>query len=200
MRVRKSFSVNELVKMSEALGINVNLLCTGRVDYEAVAEQYFNQKKVFPFRYSVSEEKLGRARGIQVILKYLSGYWGPVFAKRVLSRLQLHSESFMDPCEFIHPGIYFDLFHELSSEGFTLEQFAAIGKASLKFGSTGIDTLLSEKKDPQSLYTAVHEEVFPKFYDRCFEYLPQKISSDETVAKIVVSEEAKDRFHTHVFG
>lgn len=197
---KEKLSADEFVRLCQSFDINPKLVSSGGVDYVTLAERFHTRRTAIPRRYAQPSEKLSRALGIQIILKFLSNRPSPSYSNRILSRLQLQPEAFKNPNDFIHPNIYHDLLTELRMEGFSDLTFLKMGQATFSPENTGIKAILSKSKTPKALYTSVHEELFPQLYDRVFDYQLLNITSTGCSGTISLTEEVKDIFHTNTFG
>lgn len=174
---KMDFSIKELYSLSNSLSLDLDLLYSGNIDYQALAKQFKGDLTALPERYQNTHQKMARARTIQIIFSHLCFYHGESYARAYLRRFQVRPEAFLNSTEFIHPKITTDLISGLSQENYSEDQIRGIGTMTLSMLPPLVKQKL-KKYTPRNLYSYILEEYVPKQYDRIYTYKLDRISSE----------------------
>ncbi len=195
LRFQKSdFSIDEIYSLADALKLDMDLLFSGRIDYQALARQFKGDLTALPERYQNDVEKMARARAAQVIFAHLSLYHGEDYARSYFRRIQIHPEAFSNPTDFIHPRITTDLIKGLGRENYSEDQIRGVGTMTLALFPEVVRKRLLASRTPRELYSYILEEYAPRQYDRIYHYKLESLSADRCRVVSQITELAQSVF------
>ncbi|MEW6058232.1 MAG: hypothetical protein AB1540_16640 [Bdellovibrionota bacterium] len=197
----QNLRIENLEWLCETLGISLENLFTGNIDYPALAQQFGGNVYALPDRYSNSQQHFARARTIMGIIEYLNSLFGPKYVHNILSRLQVRREYFDNPDAFISPYLVTDLLTELRKSGFHENHNVEMGKSAAKVNEkTRVGKVLSSSDGPSKMYERLHAEIMDAHYDHLFYYSLSSLSENDLRMTTTPRRHSHDLLETRTFG
>jgi len=196
----EDYSIQNIVNLCDAIGLNINLISKGKIDYVTIAEQFNNNLYILPARYEVAQEKLSKMRSVHTIFHALVLMNGYDYAKRIFSRFQVSPYAISKPNDVVSLRLITDILSELRKEKFSNDHIMKIGTmANAINGSDILGKKFSHCTSPKDVYRAMHEE-FMVYFDKNWKYKLLKLSKYKCVVEIKTKPKTSEIFKRKIVG
>lgn len=202
-KIKKGIASHDSLKLDDFcdhIGISVENLLGGKIDFVALNKQYHRRDSTLPTAYTEDGLGLSKARSFLGMIRFARAFYGHKFEKQILRRMQIPSTIAIDPNEFVSLNLLLDVLKELRAEGFTDEDFRGTGLMTFSINrKTPLGSFLAKTNSISDLYRSVHEELLC-YFDQIFDYKIQKLGQNVCRSQISMKQQFQDHFKTNTLG
>lgn len=193
-------SLDSITHFTESIGIDIDAIVTGKIDYRALAAHNSGNLKVLPERYS--RAKFSKIRTSIHILDYVEKILGWNAKKTIYNHFQINESMFDNPestvnflmpsdiCRFI--GEKFKASHlqlqRIGAHSSTVNQNSVVGQVAARFNN------------PKVLYENFFQVMVHQLYEKNQRYRILKLSDDYCIVETNFRSEVKELLKTHQLG
>lgn len=182
------YSIQELVN---GIGLSVESVATGSIDYKALKERSIGNLVYVPDRYA--EAAFSKIRTSINLLAYLETRLGWQMKRNILNHFQMSEALFYDPEAKINFRFPTDLCRYLVTSGYSQSIFYEMGAYSLVTNKqTPLGEKLSLLGSPEVLYERIFTEIARQSFDQNCDYKLMSLNSRECTVEARFSDVLKD--------
>ena len=197
----KRFIPNMLVigRLVEKIGLSLDRIATGEIDYKALSERMGGNALYLPERYSLAA--FSKRRTSINLLKYLEDHFHWNMKRNILNHFQLSEAIFSDPDANINFLFPTDLCEYMVRSGYSETIFPQMGAYSIATNiGTEAGNLIAALKTPKLVYEGVMLGLAENVFDRNCNYRILKLDDRECWIEANFTEELKDTLKLAVIG
>ena len=189
-----------ITRLTDSLGISIDAIVTGNIDFHALAAHATGNLKQLPERYSVA--KFSKIRTSIHILDFIENQLGWQAKKSIYNHFQINEAMFTSPestvnflmpsdiCKFIGEKFKASL-HQLQNIG---AHSAIVNKNSV------VGRVASKFKDPKALYENFFQVMVHQLYEKNQRYRILKLTRQNCLVETNFREEVKESLKTNRLG
>jgi len=183
--------IHSVARLIEVIGLSVETIVTGSIDYHALREHTSGNLFYLPERYEIGA--FSKRRTSINLLEYLEERLGWKMKKNILNHFQMTEAIFSDPesqINFLFPS---DLCAYLARSGYSASIFPMMGSYSIVTNkSTALGQLMKSFGAPKSLYENVFADVVGRSFDRNCNYRLLQLSDEGALMEARFTEELQE--------
>jgi len=185
-------NINSITHLTESIGISIDAIVTGKIDYKVLKAHFNGNLKTIPERYSTA--KFSKIRTSTHILDFVEQHLGWNAKKTIYNHFQINEAIFDNDEEMVNFLMPSDICRFIGEKFKAPEAYLEkIGAHSAVVNKNSIvGKIVSLYESPKELYENMFTEAVHRLYDRNQTYQILKLTDQYCIVQPNFREEVKD--------
>ncbi len=192
-------SLYSVAQLIEQIGLSVERIVTGSIDYEALRSHAKGDLFYVPEKYMLAA--FSKRRTSIHLLEYIENYFGWEMKKNILNHFQVTEAIFKDPDSQINFLFLSDFCNYFTHCGYSPALLPIMGAYSVVTNrNSSLGDLMASFGSPRNLHEQVFVDLVGKSFDRNLDYRLTKLTADTCIVEANFTQELQDALKQKKLG